>query len=430
MKKLFTLLISACISIYATAQNAWVYDSVIMGTASANDVFYSMANGTVKTENNMNWHLAFSMNAGDSSSIWANHNVGNGYVRVFNIHKDISQWNTVALSDTASAAMCYNWDKGWYQGALNDIPSGNPFNFGWGTYNMATHSIYGDSIFLINVGGASGSFYKLFIDSLSSITMTYTFRVQDLTAPSATTYTIAKSPKYTANNFAYFNLVTGVDTMREPDKNTWDIVFNRYNTLASQGGPAIPYNVIGALGNRGIKFGHAAMVHVDTAHNNYTNYTTPWDSTISAIGYNWKMPPPPTWIVPDSNSYFVLDKSNNIYQLQFTGYSGSGTGNIQFRKRIITPVSVKNVNAILESYSFSPNPAQNELNITLQSKANTKTIVTIFDINGKKIQSYNIQVVQGINAYNVSIQDIHNGLYLIHLKGESVDVTEKLIIQK
>ena len=53
-------------SLSVNAQNAWVNDSVSMATGSGNDVFYSMANGTVKSENNMNWHLAFSMFAGDS----------------------------------------------------------------------------------------------------------------------------------------------------------------------------------------------------------------------------------------------------------------------------------------------------------------------------------------------------------------------------
>ena len=51
------------------AQNPWVNDSVSMGTGSGNDVYYSMSTGTVKSENNKNWHLAFSMKAGDSSAI-------------------------------------------------------------------------------------------------------------------------------------------------------------------------------------------------------------------------------------------------------------------------------------------------------------------------------------------------------------------------
>ncbi|HMT35304.1 MAG TPA: hypothetical protein PKC41_05575, partial [Chitinophagaceae bacterium] len=134
MKRKFLSILSLIgMSLSVNAQNAWVNDSVSMATGSGNDVFYSMANGTVKSENNMNWHLAFSMFAGDSSAIWANHNAGNAFVKVYNVHKDKSQWGSITLNDTLTATPCFNLDQKWSQGALNDIPSANPFNFGWGT---------------------------------------------------------------------------------------------------------------------------------------------------------------------------------------------------------------------------------------------------------------------------------------------------------
>jgi hypothetical protein len=78
---------------------------ISMGTSSASDVYYSMTNGSARVENNKNWHLGFSMNAGDSSAIWANHNSGNAFVKVYNIHKDTSMWASVTLADTANEVL-------------------------------------------------------------------------------------------------------------------------------------------------------------------------------------------------------------------------------------------------------------------------------------------------------------------------------------
>lgn len=430
MKRKFLSILSLIgMSLSVNAQNAWVNDSVSMATGSGNDVFYSMANGTVKSENNMNWHLAFSMFAGDSSAIWANHNAGNAFVKVYNVHKDKSQWGSITLNDTLTATPCFNLDQKWSQGALNDIPSANPFNFGWGTYNQVTHNLYGDSIFIVK---ANNVFYKVFIDSLQSTTMTYSYTVGDIVANTNNSYTLAKGTKYANSNFAYINLANGADSLREPDNATWDIFFTRYNSLVAQGGPVQPYSVIGVLGNRGISFGKAAMIHVDTACNNYGTYTTPWNNTISAIGYDWKSftPPGGPWVVPDSISYFIKDKSNKIYQLQFTGYSGSGTGNIYFRKRMVNPTKVNDLYSIVNQYSVYPNPAQNNINILLDTKSSGMATMQLIDFTGKIIMTSAVKIQEGINAFTWPVANIANGNYILNILGENIQLHEQILIAK
>ncbi len=429
-RKFLSLMALIGMGVNVNAQNAWVNDSVSMGAGSGNDVYYSMPNGTVKSENNMNWHLAFSMNAGDSSSIWANHNAGNAYVKVYNIHKDNSQWASVTLADTANANLCFNMEHKWSQGALNDLPSADPFNFGWGTYNQATHNVYGDSIFIVK---ANNVFYKVFIDSLQSTTMTYTLSVGDLVANTVNTYTIAKGAKYANSIFAYFNLASGLDTLREPDIATWDLVFNRYNAMVLLGPPpAVPYSVIGALGNRGVNFGKALLVHVDTACNNYGTYTNPWQTSISTIGYDWKTftQPAGPWVIQDSLSYFIKAKDNNIYQIQFTGYSGSGTGNIIFRKRIVTPTNVNDLQSSISQYSVFPNPAQNLLNVVIDAKENNDANMQIMDLSGKIVLNANVKVQSGVNAYALPVQNLANGHYVLFVNGKQMQIKEKLVISK
>ena len=50
---LFSILALGGLSLNLIAQNAWVNDSVSMGTASGTDVYYSMTTGTAKTENDV-----------------------------------------------------------------------------------------------------------------------------------------------------------------------------------------------------------------------------------------------------------------------------------------------------------------------------------------------------------------------------------------
>lgn len=422
-KRILSLLAIVGVAFSAHAQS-WVSDSVAMGTGFVNDVFYGMTNNTVKAENNLNWHLAFSMNTGDSSSIWANHNTGNAYVKVYNIHKDKSQWGSVAVSDTLAADLCYNYDNEWSQGALNDIYSPNIFNFGWGTYEPVSHQIVGDSIFIIKT---NNTMYKVMIDSLETVSMTYYFRVGDIVGNTTNSYTITKAGKFANTLFAHFNLVSGTDTLREPNKNDWDILFTRYNTLASQGGPAIPYNVVGVLGNNSALFTRAQNVHVDTAFVNYATYTNPWSKMISTIGYNWKSFNGAGYVIPDSNSYFIKDKNGAMFQLQFESYTTTG-GVITFRKRVITPTQVGSVESNFNQLAIFPNPAQDNINLVVDAKENTSSKISLMDITGKVVYSVQVEFNSGMNAFLLPTQNLLNGNYLLMIQGKNIQECSKITV--
>ncbi len=407
------------------AQSPWIIDSVQMGAGTINDVFYSMDNGINKAENNKNWHLAFSMNSGDSSAIWANHNAGNAFVKVYNIHKDKSQWASISISDTASADLCYNYDQLWSQGALNDIYSPNVMNFGWGTYDMIAHKLIGDSIFVIV---ADSSIFKVMIDSLEATTSTYYFRVGDLVNNTSTSHVLAKDPKYTNTLFAHFNLKTGMDTLREPNKTEWDILFTKYNTLVSQGAVTMPYSVVGVLGNNLASFAQAQNVEVDTAYQNYGVYTNPWSKEISVIGYDWKSYTGGVYVIPDSNTYFIKTTNNAIYQMQFLNYV-SANGNFVFRKRLVIPTKVNDLSAV-NQYAVFPNPTQGNLNVVLDINENTNAIIQLTDFSGRVVYTKNIQLQQGLNALLVPTQSIANGQYIVNIQGENIKMSEKVIVAK
>jgi hypothetical protein len=432
MQKLFAFWIVMMYSYVAQAQYAWITDTIQYGAGITQDVYYSLSNGQVLTQDNKNWHIAFTMNASDSAGVWANHGSGNNFVKVFNIHKDSSQWNSVALADTSAAQVLFNNDQGWYQGAFNNMPGVNASDFGWGKYNQADHSITGDSLFIVR---ANGIYYKLWIKKLTNIqppTVIYDFVVGDLTTGMDYNYSINKAPKYSNALFAHFNLSSGLDTLREPNINNWDIQFMRYTTNDPASGSQPNNNVIGVLRNKGVKVAKASVVHIDTAYNNYTTYTASWNPSISAIGYNWKKFDlgTGTWSTPDSVSYFIEDRNGIIWQLQFTYFGGIGSGVTVLRKRQTVPVSVQDVESTINRYLIYPVPAATDIHVMLDSKETASAHLQLVDLNGKNIIHVPIHLQAGLNAYTLPIRAIANGNYILSIKGEKIQIAQSILINQ
>lgn len=432
MKKVLLSMISVLtIGIAAQAQQAWMIDSVSIG-ANAQDEYYSLKNGSQRIENSKNWHLGFTLSPiGDSAAVWANHQSGNAFTKVFNIHKDSTQWNTVTLADTAAANLCFNNDQGWYQGAFNDVPSSDPYNFGWGYYDAVSHNIVGDSIFIVR---ANGVYYKLIIEQLQAATapVTWTFSYENLSTPAAAVQkTIVKSPKYDNNLFAYFNFATESDTNREPAITNWDFVINRYTTNSVGSGQGTNNNLVGILTNKGVLVTKAKPVDVDTAYNNYLTYTTSMSKVISVIGWDWKtlvsVAPPFLYDVPDSTSYFMKDKGGDLWQMQPLAYSA---GKMIFRKRMLFPLAVTNVNSNIQAMNVYPNPAHQNMHVLLDVKNASKVQVMIIDFTGKIVSSFSSSINSGLNALDIPCNHLHNGNYVLSIKGENMNISQKVTISK
>lgn len=426
MRKLIVTMMTV-LSVAGTAFGQWIPDTVRMGASSINDVFYSLNNGTVKTENNKNWHLAFALGGmSDSGAVWANHNAGTNFVKVFNIHKDFSQWSSVALGDTAGADLCFNNDQGWFQGALNNVPSTISTQYGWGHYaGSPSHDVIGDSIFIIQ---ADGIYYKFFINSWLGSgpdAGNWNFQLGDFSG--STTFDTIKAVDYPNRRFAYYDLDLQADTNREPVKASWDLLFNRYTTDNPLSGPSPFNNVIGALSNRGLLVSKADVVHVDSAFAHYGDYVVPWPATsnvISAVGYNWKTFAG-TWSVPDSVSYFIQDIPGNCWQLQFTAYSGSSTGVISLRKRMVVPVAVNDIHSAVSRYELFPVPANNELNINLDGKESSDAIVSITAMNGQVLYKAPLHIKSGMNTYVINTAHLVAGNYILNIQGNKVAIQSK-----
>ena len=143
MKKTLLFASTLLISLGLLAQQQ---KEVVTGAGYADDVYYSLENGTVTTVARNNWDIAF-VTQQMSVSVLANN--GSGVELYTYPEGDIDDWATVDTTGMDWTPM-YNSIETWDMGAFNanTIP-GDDFDYGWGRYNMTTHTIIGDSIFII-----------------------------------------------------------------------------------------------------------------------------------------------------------------------------------------------------------------------------------------------------------------------------------------
>jgi uncharacterized protein YjdB len=96
----------------------------------------------------------------------------------------------------------------------------------------------------------------------------------------------------------------------------------------------------------------------------------------------------------------------------------------------ITPVTAGIQNVVAESSVVAfPNPTTGKLNIQWELNATEKGTVTISDITGRDIYSSNLNMTQGTGSYQVDLSSLTDGLYMISVKGESINYNNKIQVR-
>lgn len=156
--KTFNAFIISFISLFfltnSTTQ-AQVEHQVSVGAGYANEVFFSLKNGVVKTTPRNSWDIAFYAKA-VSAGIITNSGAG---VELFSYPKAANVgWDSFDTTGMISWVPLYNDVSDWEEGAFNRNALGHP-DYGWGVYNMVSHNVFGDSLFLIKT--VDGLYRKL-----------------------------------------------------------------------------------------------------------------------------------------------------------------------------------------------------------------------------------------------------------------------------
>ena len=427
---------ASVLGLNASAQT-WVADSVEMGAGYANDVFYSLKNDSIAAGSNTNWHLAFQtlppIGASSNVSILANHVAGK--VNVYSLHlKASSKFGNLTTSDSAGKVLLYNSDTSWNFGAFNKMNNpGNPFDFSWGLYDATSHSVLGDSLYLITINNDAYQVWVQEYKSTPADSISYVVRMAKFDGTSDRQIRIYRKNGYTDRNFAYYDVVNDVVRDREPSRTSWDFVLTRAIEYVPNpgGGGYSRYPVTTVLTNFGVTVAEVKDLSPST-----TGYATmPYLTDIHVIGSDWKVAPgaPPAlpyWTVRDSSHYFIKTKNTNeYYQLHFTNFYGTSNGRAVFQKRKLGDVtSVSNVKAPVTAYSIYPNPATTEVTIMVDAKEAASTMIYVTDMTGKVVDRYNVSQQAGLNGYRINTGAYANGNYLVTIATADWKVTEKLSV--
>jgi len=382
-------------------------DSVL--TLDTNDVFYSLEDGSSTSVDRKAWHIAFTLANRDVSILI---NEGNG-VELFLASSNTADWPRF---DTTGMSWdnLYNSPDVWEEGAFNTAATGPHPDYGWGSYNAITHAINESRFFVIKLG--DGSYKKIKINTMSAAGE-YSFTYSNLDGSSELTKSIDKSD-YSAKNFVYFNLESGVAIDEEPLSNSWDLVFTKY-VAEIQAGPSLSYYpVSGIKVNKNLKIAKREAVLASSDDTTGLN----WESSITTIGYDWKSFNRTTfqYDIQDSLAFLVKNNIGEVWKLVFTGYEGSGQGKYSFEKTKISeggqPTGLGNMEGL--EVKVYPNPSKGKLHFS-----NEVISFQLFNMSGQLLHSsYGLQI-------SVDVSSLEAGSYIAVYKTEESSYRSRLIIE-
>ncbi len=421
MKKIYLLLTLLSTTLMLSSQTV-IQDSVIIGNGYANKAFYSLQNGTVATIPNNNWDLAVAVYSIQSASIRINSAFG---TRLWQYTAgDTTAWTSLDTTGIASSTgwiECFDQDTAYEPSAFEYTMTGHP-NYGWGVYNSVTHDVNGIALFVAK--SYTGTYKKVWIKNQKAITNTMTIRVANLDGTNDTTITFTKT--YANKNYVYIALESLIINDIEPANTSYELIFDKYNAYINP--PGVYYPVSGVRLNRNIQAAEARGIHEDDAV--YTNFT--FSNNMTLIGHDWKIQPPPVWVIVDSLSYFVLDNPGNVWQIWFTGFSGSSSGKYYFNKRQVAFASIEDEDDNLLKVSVYPNPTSEIVNIIYTNESSTNGWARVFDINGKLIHSVVLTPSASL-LQNIVLQPKQigwdAGIYFVQIELNGKITVQKLIIQ-
>lgn len=393
---------------------AWAQTEYADSTTSsgANDVFYSFREGILKVEPKDNWDIAFEIQ-GFMSSILINEAAG---VELYKAPYADEDWSSFDTTGMTSWPRQFNSRESWAEGAFNRGLS-SEFDLGWGQYDINTHQVKGDSVFLIKL--RNGDWKKILIVSLAG--GTYNFKFADVNGSNEKTSSLGKS-SFSGKQFGYYSLTEDKSLDREPSGTPWDLVFTTYITPISMGGPVVYYPVYGVKTAPGVE--SAERRSVDVKNNDTMNAN--WTTEITNIGSDWKSydGQQQTYTIVSDLSYFVKTELGDVWKIYFTGYTGGSEGKSLFNvTNISSSVSVAPV-AMLNATTY-PNPADSKINVTTGENL-TNVRLEIIATNGQSV--FNENYTQG-SMFSADVSSFTAGFYIVKLTSEQGVYTSRISVR-
>lgn len=394
-------------------------DTISMEPGRTHDLYYSLKTGEKYQHIRSDWDILFSTAQMDVT-IRTNGAQGvNLYVYPW---ADTSSWNAVDTSGLFMFPMLHNSDKSWEMGAFNVSTTGSELDYGWGVYNILTHKITGDSIFIIKLPG--GTAKKIWIQEKNPMQNVYKFKFANIDGSDETAVTLNLN-EYNSKAFVGYSLTSKQVVDREPVTESWDLLFTKYMTFYNN---QMWYPVTGILTNYDIEVASHSLCDTATVAYNPNSLDS---ANISVIGNYWfKLAGgmPPTYEIFDSLVYFISDHESSIWKVVFEYYN-SGEGKIGFRKALVEDhASVTEINGYKNGkLAISPNPVQTTTQVLFNADNSGMATLSVTGIDGKTVYQQPVFYQHGLNSVNLDLNQISSGLYIVTLQSGNYRLQNKLV---
>ena len=396
---------------------ALLHAQITVSTApgSADQVWFKLQDGTSTTHALAEWDLAFEINGGFTAGVLANTAKG---LELYQAPYAVGEWSAVDTNGMATGwTPLHNSETDWSIGALGQGLSGE-YDLGWGQYNMITHVVVGDSIYVVRL--SSGAWKKLRIDALAGGVYSFTFANLDGSAEQ--TGSVNKAD-HAGKNFVYWSLESNALIDREPASADWDLLFTRYITNIGMW-----YGVTGVLQNKGVQV--VQVNGLPPAEVGY-DFAEPFAPEINTIGYDWKVFDMGTftYVIDDSLTYFVKDVPGNIWKVVFTAFGGSATGDISFSRELVSAVGVQENAAGSEGIIVFPNPVTDGRAQFVVDATAAEGVLSIVDLGGHMVKEVRTGGFSGLSQRFIDVSGLPQGLYTVRLALGGSLLTTRLVIQ-
>lgn len=416
MKK--SLLITALLLVgnqYSKAQ--MTSETVSIGAGYANETWYSLENGDQGSKLANAWDLSFDL-SGFGTSIRANN--GNGVLIYPYPNGDITDWNNVDTTGLIGWTPNYNDETTWFNGALDkNVNPNDPFDVGWGIYDMNTHIISGDSIFIVKL--MDDSYRKLRIDNMASGAFNITHA--NLDGTNEVQATINKAD-YQGKLFGYYSIQNEETVDHEPvTVENWDLFFGKYTGFIPT-----PYNLTGIIAGP-----NTEVVQIDgvTDVANYNDWGAETFTTdISTIGADWKEFEFSTmsYVVVNDRVYFVKTQAGDVWKVIPTGFGGNSNGNFEFTKEKISALSTDENGLPNAEVLVYPNPASESVSLLLNNMISNSTVVEIMNMEGRLMYEKVFVEDSNFDVKHIPVHSFAPGVYMVNVTSGSKQFNQKLII--
>ncbi len=165
------------------------------------------------------------------------------------------------------------------------------------------------------------------------------------------------------------------------------------------------------------------------ALNTSLNASDSYDPDGVITNFNWtytKGPKEPKLFQPDSSQTIIANLVPGMYDFALTITDDEGA---KTNKNVVVNVLKNGRKIYVPEVSIYPNPAVNDVNITIDTEAMGRTTITFYDMQSRPVMTDVFSKGSAKFTRKVNVSRLHRGTYTVVIQSEQIEKVAKLLIK-